>query len=587
MLSPAEQALDRKEQAQAENAMRQRRIDKRRDYIIGRESRFEQLVLEEERIVALRAPRSVRTYTHRNRRMQRAVVHPEAVLGFFSKRFVGALKRAFRTCRHTTAWLGCVAQASAVYPGLLRVFGDFRTVVKTFELPQFKMDGSPKWVIRPEYGEHLQRHGKPMNPRADVALFTVDYDEDGEAGLGVANKVHGMTGFERIIFEDGHNGSGNAQRQSLNVPTIGSARKVESLAKRLCCTLDQAEDFIDFFRIVDEESAITEQLVKMVLDSIAKYGHTLGIAKALEYFEAFAGELVDVVDESPMSTFDASADFQPELSDENELVETLSDDWKESLGLLWGRQVASAAPAPSDEIDPELFDRFLDRHGWTIPAGEAYVKTYHADMPSRIDDTSTWGYEFFRHSDIVYLDKPFGTPDVFRYVNINDDVPHPYFPVGVSMDSGLFNQVLGFVENAGLDEINRWRQLVGAGDARFADMNGAQASLFWAVASWRKARQERIKDEYLATMVLSPAEQRLLDRFSKASSLKQVGFFWACFYEARAGRQDLGSQIFREHVLAPALARRKEQLLAMDQAVADRGPIIADDAFGALMASLA
>lgn len=400
----------------------------------------------------------------------------------------------------------------------------------------------------------------------DKKLFDIE-EEYGEAGLAVANKVADMGNLDRIIFEDCHDGSGGIQRQSINVPTVSKANRPEILARRLKCNYDEAEDFIDFFNIIDPECSIRESLVIMVLQGIGKYGAKSGITKALAYFSGLAGELVDVVDESQLTSFDPSNDWQEEVSDENEFETVEPEDWQLRLENQWAGAIdRSIRPVDIDcanviDIDEAKLTGFIDRNIWTDPSGN------------------------------MNIDKPFSTPPMLRYANMNDDASQPHFgaPTPVAWNNvKLFTKMLILTKSAKLAAVNKWRAAVGSKSPKMAWMNYHQRSAFWEASNTRQEDLHCIIQQWVSDYQLTPKDRQLIKQFEATKSIAQAKFYYGKIARAaKSDRNTMGSKRFIEHFLKPALSRRFEILKNADSAPRDDSGIPADDSFAALINSMA
>lgn len=193
----------------------------------------------------------------------------------------------------------------------------------------------------------------------------------GESFLGMADHTLDMSQLDRQIFEDCYDGSGKVQRQSLNVPTVPRLRRPDYVAWMVNCSLDQAEDLIHFWNILDE----TARTWPTFISWITKSGN---LDKALAYFENLAGELVsDDIDVNEAS-WDMLDDAENPVLD----IDTANE--------LWER-VTSVRSTVSDEDLAERLGDWMERRGWETPGA--------------------WHY-----------DPGFATPPVFAYSVINNDI---------------------------------------------------------------------------------------------------------------------------------------------------------------------
>jgi len=216
----------------------------------------------------------------------------------------------------------------------------------------------------------------------------------GEGYWGMSEHTSTMTGLERQVFEDCFNGSGRVQRPSMNIPTVNRLTRPEVIQAMVGSwpTLSQAEDLIDFFRILDD--SISPKVWHAMIDMAACSGPS-----CLPYFERLAGALVDDtvgVNDRPFAQFDRPWEADPEAGDgdvegDDELViNDLAD-----LEIVWQRltkrQAAQLASDPVPALTEAEVEAVFDRIGFTTEDGK------------------------------FVLDRGFPTPAEFKYQTINYD----------------------------------------------------------------------------------------------------------------------------------------------------------------------
>ncbi|MBI9082725.1 MAG: hypothetical protein JEZ11_03950 [Desulfobacterales bacterium] len=453
-------------------------------------------------------------------------------------------------------------------------------------------------------------------PPAQVAAFwklvqdrtyqsTCDYIESvstpmsfGDAWDGMGEHAANMSGLNRMILEDCHDGSGRVQRQGMNVPNLGKARKVEVLARDLGCTLDQAEDLMDFWTIIDDSGHTWGKLKSWTVKG--------GIDKALTYFEGLAGALVD-----DMPNFKGNIDTKGNPTRHAARLETVepyyatidgltsahaplgnnAQAWEEvedpktgeeivltdladlaDVNRAWDAMTASLVPVHSAGIDPDLFQGFLDRYTYQITHRVQVGVDLEQNEYGGIDETPV-----FEDWPAIIMDKGFSAPPVFRYSQINyqdaKSVSPPFrgennqlnhTPYRERMpEPAEFDATMATIETAKLAELNALAKSVG-GDKALPWMDRIQRSAFWNRLKTRQNMLNLAKNQYVAGLMgnLSKVEKRALSEMRNAKSTKQAKFYWYQIYAALEGKVDLGRKGFVEYVLKPELHARQELLKA-------------------------
>jgi len=360
----------------------------------------------------------------------------------------------------------------------------------------------------------------------------------GECWSAAANHAMNMTALDRMIFEDGHNGSGNVQRPGMNVPQIPKLQRIEYIAKQCECTLDQTEDLIDFWHIIDPEYKIWQSFIDWTVSG--------GIDKALAYFESLAGALVgdDIdINEKPMGNDDIWMDVEAGEFEQDDQLILLENDGEfnfqinslEDLDEYW-TQIMVCPESTKEKHLPHEVEAIFDRYG------------------------------YYSENGIFILDKGFSTPDLFRYAQINQNDPE-HLPAIVNGKRTYqtvrerlpieYLAIYDSIETANLETINKLRREAHTNkDSNAWDY--LMRTCFWSASLNRKNSLELIKRTYIKKLLdsISAVEQRTLTMMRNTKSVKQAKYYWYLLYQALEGKGNMGRTNFVQYVLKPELHKR-------------------------------
>jgi len=361
----------------------------------------------------------------------------------------------------------------------------------------------------------------------------------GEGWHGMSKHVLSMTALERIILEDCHNGSGTVQRPGMNIPQLPKLSRIEYIAGQCKCSLDQAEDLIDFWKIIDDSPRSS------LWPTFIEWTQIKGIEPALEYFETLAGELVDdecFVNDKPIENSDPWTTSEDQ-SDEDQTDED-QPDVDDAFGALDRIWQSLTVPENKFDFTNDEIDRIFDRYGFTVDGK-------------------------------FIVDRGFSVPDLFRYSKIN----HQNDPVEIvraidpltgqrtyktfwSRQPKRFHDMVDFIDNARLAEINDVRKKAFEDKSFLEWASPYQKQRFWSRSKSRKCRLEFLKNCYISRLLrnLTHVEQKSLTMIRNCKSVKQASYYWHLIYSALEGKKDMGRKNFIEYVLKPELNKRQERL---------------------------
>lgn len=365
----------------------------------------------------------------------------------------------------------------------------------------------------------------------------------GEGWIGAANHASNMTQLERMIFEECYDGSNSVQRSGMNVPTIPKLEQIERIAGVLKCTHDQAEDLIDYFKIVDDSRRLWPTFIDWAIKK--------GVEPALKYFENLAAELTSDdchVNDRQFSNGDPFTNVENEELDEIESVESGDFSYKINdltmLETAWERLTLAGEDEPDGELLPHEVESVFNRYGFTTEDGR-----YH-------------------------LDRGFPAPDVFRYNVINnqddpkDTIPavwpdgsRSYEPF-MQRQPEKFKKLLRYIDGAKLDQINKLRKKA-FGKLRW--MSPIQRRIFWAHTKTRQSQLEMLKTCYISKILKSMdrVEKQSLTMIRNTKSLKQANLYWHWILSAAKGQPYNGPRLGRKgfilYVLKPELNKAQEK----------------------------
>lgn len=357
----------------------------------------------------------------------------------------------------------------------------------------------------------------------------------GEGYIGYARRLSEMPGLDRVIAIDCHNGSGGVQRQSLNVPNIGRRNKFEMLARRLDCTLDQAEDFIACWRVIDDSGRLW--------DEFERWTATRGVEKALAWFWSMAEALTDdeIVNEREI------ASDTPFWGSEVEDIGSLDAEDAPELSMSDDEAPAAAEPVAIETASADLVDleRAFERIGWEDEQGVYHLASHTERLPA---------------------------PEVFRYVNINNDrgetsILPPWksgewAPFWTTQPRPAYYQRL-------VRAIDRCPKLVKLAavrkayfDGRLLWMSRGQRNCFWNAVKNRQALLDGRKRAFVKQLLASASrlEGQKLSEMANAKSVAQARYYWGLLCRAQNGELDMGRKNFIRFVLKPALSKRWREL---------------------------
>jgi len=370
----------------------------------------------------------------------------------------------------------------------------------------------------------------------------------GECWTAVGAHVTEMTGLDRMIFEDGHNGSGKVQRQGMNIPIVSKWRRPDWLHYKfkgagLEVTFDQAEDLIDFWNIIDPDCRIWTDFFVWTVKG--------GIEQALDYFENLAGSLVDdevCINDKPMNNGSPHQEIGEGDYEQAMIADIIESGSIEDIGTF----------KTFDELADAWDALFVDHEEY---AGENYLDHEIDEIFGKFTYETECGQ--------LRLDRGFGTPDTFRYNVINDDLYWPQHTPAV-LDDGTrtypklwwawgcprYAKIRRFIENANLAQINAIRRKA---HNNCDWMNYYQRSIFWGVTKQRKSYLEGCKAIYVQTLLdsITAVEKRSLTMMRNTKSIKQAKFYWYLIY---SNTKNLGRPRFVEYVLKPELNKRQQML---------------------------
>jgi hypothetical protein len=358
----------------------------------------------------------------------------------------------------------------------------------------------------------------------------------GEGWIGVGKHTSQMSGLDRMIFEDCHNGSGNIQRQGMNVPQIPIMHRTEYIANLCKCSFDQAEDLIDFWKIIDESNKLFPTFIS--------WTQKRGVEPALDYFESMAGALVDDdchVNDRQMGNGKPWSNVEADF-DQDSMVSILEsgDEFAYKIDSL--------------EALEEVWEQL------TLP----HESNETGFMPHEIEAI----FERYEHGR-------FPTPDLLRYARMNhqDDpistVPaiDPYtgqrtYSTFMERQPEWFVKLIAFIKKANLRQINELRKR-GFGHPKLKDATKYQRRMFWSMTKTRQSILNVRKMAYINKLLanLNNAEQHSLTMIRNCKNVKQAKYYWYLIYGALNGEQYMGRKGFVEYVLKPELHKRQESLL--------------------------
>ncbi len=349
----------------------------------------------------------------------------------------------------------------------------------------------------------------------------------GEGFMGVADHVSDMTHLDRMIFEDCFDGSNSVQRPSLNVPQVSSNTMVERLATSLNITLDQAEDLIDFWSIIDDSQRTWNEFKRWV--------KAKGIEKALPYFKTLAGQLVD----------------------DNCSTEPIAFDLIDDIGYQETRLTIAEAETQPD-LNLDMVEQNLNRQRFKTEKKPVFFWNVDSAnkgftvIPSVINP----------NSQLVH-DKGFSTPKEYKYVIINNEPIEATHP-----KPEVFDKIISLINSGNLATVNKIRKNAGSKEkSPIAWMSGAQKHLFWETSKKRQAVLEGFKEQYIQSLLdsIGKVEKVSLSQMRNCKSSAQAGYYWHLIYEAQKGNKNLGRFNFVEYILKPELNKRKQYLIKFEK----------------------
>jgi len=297
----------------------------------------------------------------------------------------------------------------------------------------------------------------------------------GEGYWGMSEHTSVMAGLERQVFEDCFNGSGRVQRPSMNIPTVNRLTRPEVIQAMVggWPTLSQAEDLIDFFRILDD--SISPKVWHAMIDMAACSGPS-----CLQYFESLAGALVDDtvrINDRPFAQFDRPWEADPEAGDgdvegDDELVINDLADLEVAWQRLTKRQAAQLAGDPVPALTGAEVEAVFDRLGFIPEAGRVQLGTHCDEHGPR-----TWTWINVQPSFV--LDRGFPTPAEFKYQTINYD---PDVDDWFDLHPAVMPLVQRVIRADTLSEL---------GKLGIEALDASTGWVFWRWYNWRKAKLTR------------------------------------------------------------------------------------------------
>jgi len=279
----------------------------------------------------------------------------------------------------------------------------------------------------------------------------------GEGYWGMSEHVSDMTQLQRQIFEDCFNGSGRVQRPSMNIPTTNRLTRPEVIQAMVggWPTLSQAEDLIDYFKILDD--SVNPKVWQAMIDMAACSGPS-----CLQYFENLAGALVDDtvgINDRPFAQFDRPWEADPEAGDgdvegDDELVINDLADLETVWQRLTKRQAAQLASDPVPALTEAEVEAVFDNLGFTTE-DEKFI-----------------------------LDRGFPTPVEFRYQTINHD---PDVADWFDLHPAVMPLVQRAIRADTLSELGK----LGIEAFKNTDLDASTGWVFWAWYNYRKAQLTR------------------------------------------------------------------------------------------------
>lgn len=439
-----------------------------------------------------------------------------------------------------------VTQAGAAYPMHSMVHNRAGAVLATIPMHTLvtELDGfdGPVFVDAEPLGR-------------DSELFDTDYSDDGEGGDGVCRKVAGMSGLDRMIFEDGHNGSGGVQRQSINHPA-GIACPVANLADLLDIKNRTAEKIHRALVIIDPDDNIRGKLT----------GELLRVRRSPEKFAAKAREFFALAEELDTADEHAAAPERVRQVERRALMTTDPRSCIHEQGEIQLRNFAETSKQGAYACFSADTPRIAYIAGRYVAANPAELK---AHLLSQQDHAACE----------VALDAEFIDPELLpdpvdcwidacgnerkdryskdcrflQYVNINNDIGRPLTMAEYMAALTDYREIMAAIHDAKLKDLGKLRKAV-MDKARLSGNSREQVNHFWSVSNARKRQLEAIRAAWVERYKrqLLAVEAKSLANVQACVSYKQACTFWGWIKE---GAVYLGRPAFVEHILKPEIAR--------------------------------
>jgi len=393
----------------------------------------------------------------------------------------------------------------------------------------------------------------------DAKIFDIDYAEDGEAGIGVGNHIAGLTGLDRLIFEDAHNGSGNLQRQAIWLPLEQEKTDATELAERLKIRRCKAVELLAAFKVLDTEGTTHWELESYIRKGRATVECYIDLAAQIEtpnapeatptvkeiaangHFDYFYGDQGNFVYQGATGMHPRDIKATLDCIAIHDAIET-------ELDAAWVDPEAPVIDIEWDDFEAFGQARPVTATRWPIGFNLAAVKDDYADFQDAAITCEYW-LDFYgaERRDSYTKDAK-----QFAYVTIGNDEGKPLTTAEYKAHLAEYYFQIERVDAANLATINAMRRDAGTGSIDF--MTGKQRSRFWLLLDFKKAILEEIKRSWLAKLEasLTAAERSTLTKIQSCQSEAQARYYWRLITQALDGKANLGRKAVVEHLFKSA-----------------------------------